>query len=140
MRTKKKLFILYSFLIIAFIFGFYFRFTIINFLTSVFLGQGFTRESVLIDIKDVSKPSIDTISIKLPEKTFINKLEIEAKGELSDTVIINDDIVLLPGVVDTFIKNGDWYEPQYILKYDPNVSTHGHLQFKFTFYGSWANL
>lgn len=97
--------------------------------TKFFFGQ----KEVIWEPPIGNKSVTDTVRITLDENEYVYKLKVMVRGKVNDTILVND-IKLLPGIVDSTIYSGDWYQGEYIVNCSPCNSNEGQLKIKLIFY------
>lgn len=133
MSNKNKIVIILILAVTIFVIDFIFLGPITNSLIKIGTNFLLKKETIKWEIIDMNNPIIDTVKISLDASNWIYKLEVLAKGQLSDSVILNHT-KLFPGRVDTIIYYGDWYQKDYVVNYKPKSEVNGNLKLEFTFY------
>ncbi len=97
-------------------------------LTVLFCFSCTPNHTATIIINDTSKPLEEEVLVEIREDEFVDKLHLHIIGYINATAKVEPYYFIPPGKVDTTIRSGDWYSPDYIFQYNPMNVTKGSLE------------
>lgn len=96
----------------------------------------FVGATVSKEIIDLSQPCEKVMKVKLPKNEYVHKVKVKVTGKANGKFSIEDK-VFEGGDINTIIYEGDYYGPEYSVKYQPldkEKKVTGKLKVYVTFY------